>query len=244
MQRTLFIILLLVLPACSNIPDTPSSDRLEAAKANSGQAAKDILAKYNLDWNNFELYLRAFKKEKELEVWAKEKGTAKFTKVAIFLFCKYSGELGPKRKEGDLQIPEGFYHIDRFNPKSKFHLSLGINYPNAADRQHADRSAPGSDIFIHGSCETVGCIPITDAKIELLYILAEQAFNLGQKQIPVHIFPVQMSQGEFKLIRSRQPEHSSFWSDLFPMYKTFNRYRQLPNFSVDQNGKYKVERLR
>jgi len=244
MHRLFLITLLLLLQACSNKSDTPTNDRLETARANSAKEVKDLLAKFKIDWENFEIYIRAFKKEMQLEVWAKEKGTAKFTNIGIFLFCKFSGELGPKRKEGDLQIPEGFYHIDRFNPNSQFHLSLGLNYPNAADLKFADSAAPGSDIFIHGKCETVGCIPITDAKIELLYLLAEQASKLGQNQIPVHIFPIQLTPAKFKSIRLKQPEHGDLWVQLFPMYKIFNRYKQLPSYTIDENGKYKVERLR
>ena len=104
-----------------------------------------------------------------------------------------SGTMGPKRMEGDYQVPEGFYHINEFNPNSNYHLSLGINYPNASDRILSDSLKPGGSIFIHGNCVSAGCIAITDEPIEELYVLASEAKNQGQEFIPVHIFPVRYS---------------------------------------------------
>ncbi len=97
---------------------------------------------------------------------------------------------------GDYQVPEGFYYINEFNPRSLYHLSLGLNYPNASDRMLCDMSQPGGDIYIHGSCVTTGCIPITDGQIEELYVLAAHAKDMGQDFIPVHIFPVNFSNPE------------------------------------------------
>ena len=148
----------------------------------------------------YRLYLRAFKHERTLEVWAaplaQPADSAKAGVLAgpyVLLqrmpFCATSGQLGPKRAAGDGQIPEGFYTIDRFNPQSNFHLSLGLDYPNAVDRARAGRSNLGADIFIHGACVTIGCIPLTDPGIEELYLLAVWARSAGQRSIPVHIFP-------------------------------------------------------
>src|SRR5690606_11025729 len=102
------------------------------------------------------------------------KNGEKFTLVKTYPVCSSSGLPGPKRKKGDRQTPEGFYHIDRFNPQSAFHLSLGINYPNSSDKilGHSD---PGGDIFIHGSCVTIGCVPLTDDLIKEVYVLAVEA---------------------------------------------------------------------
>ena len=147
--------------------------------------------------------------------------------------------MGPKRKEGDRQIPEGIYFIDRFNPHSKFHLSLGINYPNKADRVHADPNAPGSDIFIHGGCETIGCIPITNSKIEELYALANRARQLSQSKIPVHIFPARFS-NEF-YYEQVGTEHKPFWQSLYPIYKSFERTHQLPIITINDMGEYELD---
>src|SRR5690606_40100008 len=128
-------------------------------------------------------------KEKIIEVWVKGHNTTTYQLLCRYDCCTTSGTLGPKRREGDLQIPEGVYHINHFNPQSNFHLSLGINYPNASDKILSDPSKPGGAIYIHGNCVTIGCIPITDDKIKELYIMAVEAKNSGQQKIPVYIFP-------------------------------------------------------
>lgn len=103
-----------------------------------------------------------------------------FRLIKDYQICSLSGELGPKRQQGDLQVPEGFYWIDRFNPASNFYLSLGINYPNQFDRILGKSGELGGDIFIHGGCVTIGCIPITDDKIKELYLIAVEAKSNGQ----------------------------------------------------------------
>ena len=99
---------------------------------------------------------------------------------------RYFGQLGPKRHTGDYQVPEGFYEIYRFNPRNNFHLSLGLNYPNTADRALGE-PAPGSDIFIHGGAVTMGYLPIIDAGIEEVYLLTVMARAAGY---PGSYFPV------------------------------------------------------
>ncbi|MEN8249945.1 MAG: hypothetical protein ABFS32_13510, partial [Bacteroidota bacterium] len=125
------------------------------------------------------IFLRIFKQEEVIEVWTREKSKEKYSLLKKYDFCSTSGELGPKRQSGDYQIPEGFYYIDRFNPSSNFYLSLGVNYPNASDRILGVKGSLGGDIFIHGDCVTIGCMPITDDKIMELYILAVEAKNNG-----------------------------------------------------------------
>ncbi len=198
-----------------------------------------ILKDHRIDLNkDFELFLRAFKLERELEVWVKPKKSKIYQKIITYDFCKFSGELGPKRMEGDLQIPEGLYHIDRFNPQSSFHLSLGINYPNSSDKTLGDKEYPGSDIFIHGGCATIGCIPITNPLIEELYTLASVAKEIEQAKISVHIFPTRMTANKVKAISSKHPQHQSFWANLQAFYDFFETKKQLPPFSIDDAGRY------
>lgn len=91
---------------------------------------------------------------------------------------------GHKQFEGDGRTPEGSYVIDRRNPDSLFHLSIGISYPNEADIAFAEAQgkSPGSDIFIHGGPRrgidpvgvrdwTAGCISVTDREIEEIYAM-------------------------------------------------------------------------
>ncbi|HEY8386947.1 MAG TPA: energy transducer TonB, partial [Parasegetibacter sp.] len=150
--------------------------------------------------------------------------------------------MGPKRMQGDYQVPEGFYYINEFNPRSSFHLSLGINYPNLSDRLLSDSRQPGGDIYIHGSCVTTGCIPITDSQIEELYILTAHAKNLGQDFIPVHIFPVNFknSNSEQYLAKYLQAfaDYNPFVSRLKEVFLYFEKYRRLPVIAVNNKGEY------
>ena len=143
-----------------------------------------------LVWPAKYLYLRSFKYDSQLEVWVKNEIAEPYKLFKSYRVCALAGSMGPKRMEGDYQVPEGFYYINEFNPKSTYHLSLGINYPNESDRKLSDSIQPGGEIFIHGSCVTVGCIPLTDDKVEEVYTIAAYAKDLGQDFIPVHIFPI------------------------------------------------------
>ena len=111
-----------------------------------------------------QLLLRGFKKEKELEVWAAAKKSGPLTHIATYEICFMSGHEGPKRKQGDLQVPEGFYVVDVFNKGSDFFLSLGLNYPNDYDRR---LKRTGSAIMIHGACVSIGCLAMTDERIQI-----------------------------------------------------------------------------
>jgi murein L,D-transpeptidase YafK len=136
-----------------------------------------------------------------------------------------SGTLGPKRRAGDGQVPEGFYTIDRFNPQSAFHLSLGLDYPTADDILATGLADPGGDIFLHGSNVTAGCLPLTDAGIEEIYLLAVAARAAGQASISVHIFPFPLVESE---LRQRQASpYAAFWRGLAPGYAYFEAHQSL-----------------
>lgn len=166
-------------------------------------------------WPPRGVYLRAFKLEGELELWAEKKKGPERVRVRVFPICATSGELGPKAALGDGQVPEGFYAIDRFNPRSGYHLSLGLDYPNKVDRARADGRNPGGDIFIHGNCVTIGCIPIQDEPIEALYVVAVLARDRGQKRLPVHVFPFRFGSPEAApYVGAASPELAAFWTTL------------------------------
>ncbi|MGJ8641235.1 MAG: L,D-transpeptidase family protein [Opitutaceae bacterium] len=136
------------------------------------------------------LHLLCFKEERVLEVWGSNSSERKMIKT--FDFTGFSGELGPKLKEGDGQIPEGLYKIEYLNPNSSYHLSMKINYPNEFDRDKGaqdGRSKLGYDIFIHGKSVTIGCIPIGDAGIEELFLMVAE---IGKEQVQVIISPYDM----------------------------------------------------
>lgn len=188
---------------------------------------------HRLTYPPHEIYLRAFKLEEILEVWVKEGDH--WIRLASYPFCASSGTLGPKHKQGDGQIPEGLYFIDRFNPASRFHLSLGINYPNASDRIRGHATRPGGDIFIHGACVTIGCIPITDAYIQELYWLAVQAKSSGQEKIPVHIFPFRfgLPWSDYAPIGVH-----GLWRELEAVYRVFEDDNRLPRYTISDGGTY------
>ncbi|MFC2173015.1 murein L,D-transpeptidase family protein [Acidobacteriota bacterium] len=216
-------------------------ERYRSAVAEKEKALKLLFRQQGVSYPPQDVFLRAFKQERKLELWAKDAKNVEFKKIRTYDFCAVSGKLGPKRREGDLQIPEGFYHIDRFNPASKFHLSLGINYPNASDRIRSDKQYPGGDIFIHGSCVTIGCIPVTDDKIKEIYIAAVAARSNGQSAIPVHIFPSRLNQDGFDKLQgsfSRRQDLLGFWQELKVGFDYFERHRKLPRMHIDKNGKY------
>ena len=169
-----------------------------------------LLERHQTSPGQYQIKIQAFKAERILEVFLST-NNLDWTKVRAYPFCNFSGDLGPKYKEGDRQIPEGIYKIKVFNPKSKFYLSMGLDYPNARDLIIADPDQPGSDIYIHGGCRTVGCIPITDEKIEELYLLAKTA----RKDIEVLILPYIPNDENHLKYAEEFPQHQAFWNTLF-----------------------------
>ncbi len=136
------------------------------------------------------VFIRVFKREFELEVWLKRDG--RFHRFATYPICMWSGWLGPKRKEGDRQSPEGFYTVDKtaLNPNSKYHLSFNLGYPNAFDRAHG---RTGSFLMVHGVCGSIGCYAMTNAVIDEIWELVTAALNSGQQRFQVQVFPYRMT---------------------------------------------------
>lgn len=137
--------------------------------------------------------LLAFKKEQRMELWGGEmNGPLKLIKT--YPFTAFSGELGPKRRQGDRQIPEGIYRIIFLNPESSYHLSMKLNYPNDFDRTMAAterRNQLGGDIFIHGDSYSIGCIALGDRAIEELFVLTAWA---GMDNVQVIVSPYDLRQ--------------------------------------------------
>jgi len=200
-----------------------------------------------LSWPARFVYIRSFKYDSQLEVWVKNTREEKYKLFKAYKVCALAGTLGPKRMAGDYQVPEGFYYINEFNPKSEYHLSLGLNYPNASDRILSDSTQPGGDIYIHGSCVTTGCIPITDGQIEELYILAAHAKDMGEDFIPVHIFPVNFnnakSVGYLNKYLQTFSEYTPFAKSMRSAFYYFEKYREVPFVLVNGKGEYVTEEV-
>ena len=183
-----------------------------------------------------ELFFRVFKREQVLEVWARNRDAGSFQLLSTYPVCKLSGRLGPKRREGDRQIPEGFYEIDLLNPTSQYHLSMRVDYPNAVDRARGGEGRLGGDIYIHGGCATIGCVPVTDEWIEEIYLIAVSARDAGQEAIPVHIFPTRLDRAGLSWLASTYgPEFVDypFWQNLQEGYLAFEATRTVPVIGYD-----------
>jgi len=217
--------------------------RVRTAYKEKEEEIKKWLDERDIKPASMDIFIRVFKKEGMLEVWVKKRDSMTYTHLLGYKICAPSGTLGPKRKDGDLQVPEDFYHIEIFNPASNFYLSLGINYPNKSDRILGVRDNLGIDIYIHGSCVTIGCIPINDDKIKELYVLALEAKNSGQEKIPVLIFPTRMDDTNFNAIKeefSEETEILRFWENLKLSYDFFETHKYLPQISVNSRGSYLI----
>lgn len=206
------------------------------------QSAKSEFVNANFSWPPKNVYLRVFKFERQLEVWVNYADSAEFQLLKTFKICMISGKLGPKRKEGDLQVPEGFYVIDEYRPNSTYHMSLGINYPNESDRALSRNKNLGGNIYIHGACVSIGCIAFDNPTIEKIYAITAAAHSGGQRDIPVHIFPVNYelppSHAYLNYILEKQPELRDFEENIKEGFYKFQLSKKLPIINVKPNGAY------
>ncbi len=214
--------------------------RVRAARRETARAIESLFAAAGLRYPAHQLLIRIFKADDQLELWAQPGADRSFVPLKTYPICARSGTLGPKRRAGDRQVPEGFYRIDRFNPASRFHLSLGLDYPNASDKLLSDPDRPGGDIFIHGSCVTIGCVPLTDRLIKELYIIALDAHEAG-RPVAVHVFPGRMDGASWTKLEKLAGATAgllSFWKNLRVGYQHFETQKRLPTISVDSRGRY------
>jgi murein L,D-transpeptidase YafK len=218
--------------------------RVREAYANKGKIVDKTLAGHSISNDSLRIYLRAFKTEKIIELWAKNSSDTVFKLVKEFPICEMSGSVGPKRRSHDLQVPEGFYTITDLNPFSKYYLSIKVSYPNASDSIRGVRGHLGSNIFIHGSCMSSGCLAITNERIKELYVYCTEAYNSGQEVISLAIFPAKLNDASFAGLISRYSKDKdkiSLWTDLKKSYDLFNQtglqpvIRFLPDGSHDVN---------
>lgn len=220
-----------------------SSTRVSQAWTKYNDTLQKEFTKKGIAYPPKDIYLRAFKSQNEMELWARNDDTSEYTLIKTYYICALSGILGPKRFEGDRQVPEGFYFIEDFNPKSDFYLSLLLNYPNYSDMVLGDKQKPGGNIYIHGGCVTVGCMPMTDAVIQQLYILCLNAKLNGEAYIPVHIYPVRFSKTGTAFLEKAYPGETikqKFWQDLKTHYDHFEKYHKIPPIMYTPEGKYVV----
>ncbi|MBM6584160.1 murein L,D-transpeptidase [Microvirga sp. BT689] len=179
------------------------------------------------------MLIRVYKKEAELEVW-KRSTSGRYVHLKTFPICRWSGQLGPKQKEGDRQTPEGFYAVtaSQMNPKSKHYLSFDTGFPNAYDRAHG---ATGSALMVHGTCSSAGCYAMTDAGMAEIYALMREAFRGGQKAVQLQAYPFRMTAEN--LVRHRLDPNIAFWRQLKEGSDRFEATKDEPVVSVSA-GRY------
>lgn len=185
------------------------------------------IASKNMDKES-PILVRIFKEESELEVW-KQTRDGEYALLKSYPICRWSGDLGPKKKEGDRQAPEGFYTITpgQMNPNSSFYLAFNTGFPNAYDRSHG---YTGSELMVHGDCSSRGCYAMTDEQIQEIYALARESFFGGQKAFQLQAFPFRMT--ALNMAKHRNSPHFAFWKMLKEGYDNFEASKQEPKVAV------------
>ncbi len=199
------------------------------------------LEEKNLSIQDINILMVAYKNESEFEVYVKSKTDISYQKLLTYPICSNSGVLGTKNREGDYQVPEGFYYINHFNPTSSYFLSLGISYPNQADKNRNPKTQTkdlGGAIYLHGDCVTIGCIPVTDNYIKEIYVLAVQARANGQTKIPIYIFPFRLTKQNKEHFYLKNQNLVGFWDNIKIGYEEFEATKKELSFQINEKGNY------
>ena len=206
----------------------PGEPRARAAAANVRPSLERDLAAVGLRFGD-PVFLRAFKEENVLEIFVRNRATGKFDLFRSYPVAAASGTLGPKLAEGDSQVPEGFYFVPpaAMKPDSQFHLAFNIGYPNEFDRAH---QRTGTVIMVHGNRVSIGCLAMTDRKIEEIYTLCAAAHAGGQPYFRIHLFPFRMTHE--RMAKAAGDPNESFWQNLKEGHDLFEQNRVPPNVSV------------
>lgn len=210
-----------LVAACSNAPQIPPAEQ---------PLSKDtlmLLGKKGME-PQAPIFVRIFKEESELEVW-KARDDGRFYHFKTYPICNWSGDLGPKQRQGDKQAPEGYYTIQQsqMNPNSQFYLAFNLGYPNAYDKAHR---RTGDFLMVHGKCKSAGCYAMTDALMEEIYALARESFKGGQTSFEVHAYPFRMTAAN--LARHKKSPYLSFWTTMKHGYDHFETHRVPPTVAV------------
>lgn len=200
----------------------PSTADLTVVREETGPSLQRALSDKDFRLGD-PVFIRIFKESSELEVWLRK--TSGYALFKVYPICNYSGELGPKLKEGDRQSPEGFYFVGReqLNPNSSYHLSFNLGFPNTYERS---LGRTGSFLMVHGNCVSIGCYAMTDAGIEEIYLIVEAALNAGQEQFQVQAFPFRMTEENVR--RYPGSRWLDFWRNLKEGYDVFEATRVPP----------------
>lgn len=213
-------------PIDRSIPAGPPRAAAAAARTKPG-LTRDLKAA-GLEFGD-PVFIRAFKEERQLELFVHNRTTGKFELFRTYRIAGTSGGPGPKLEEGDGQVPEGFYRVppSAMHPASRYHLAFNIGYPNEFD---CSLGRTGSEIMIHGNRVSIGCLAMTDEKIEEIYTLCDAAHKGGQAFFRVHIFPFRMTSA--RMVKATGDRNEAFWKNLREGYDFFENHRRPPEVSA------------
>ena len=174
--------------------------------------------------------LRVFKQERELEAWVQPGGNGVFKLFRVYPVCYYSGDLGPKIKQGDMQSPEGFYYAraQHVRAQSQYHRAIDFGYPNTYDRAHG---YTGSELLIHGNCISSGCYAMTDPLVDELYRMTLATTDVAGQGFWIHAFPFRMTQNNMN--RYKDSQWQGFWKQLKSGYDAFELTKMPPSITVE-----------
>jgi murein L,D-transpeptidase YafK len=233
-------VVLSVLATAADVAPEPA--RVAAARTRVGPEVARALSASGVPHPRA-LLLRVFKEERLLEVWAAAEPGGPFAHVGDHPVCASSGGPGPKARVGDGQVPEGLYRVPSLNPWSQFHLSLRLDYPNAADRARnpgVGSRALGGDIYIHGNCVTIGCVPLGDGAIEEVYLAALETRERGG-EVQVLILPARPGSARWTALLALGNANVELWKSLGEISSRFEASHRLPQVAVRSGGTYASE---
>ncbi len=212
----------LTLAACSDYGNLPKEMRPLPKET------RELITKKGMK-DTAPVLVRIYKEESKLEIWKRQEATGRFAYLKSFDICKWSGELGPKKVEGDRQAPEGFYTITpaQMNPKSSYYLSFNLGYPNAFDKAHG---RTGAHLMVHGACSSAGCYSMTDEQMEEIYSLGRLAFQGGQRSFQVQAYPFRMTAEN--MARHHDNPNMPFWRMLKEGSDHFELTGQVPKVDI------------
>lgn len=233
--RRRHLIVFAALTAFSLISAGTAAAAIPSAAAEARLA--DRFASRGIDYPPASVMLIALKSEARLELWAESQSGWKF--VRSYLVQATSGRLGPKLRQGDHQVPEGIYRVRALNPRSRYHLALALDYPNAFDQARAredGRARLGGDIMIHGDRVSDGCLPMGDEAIEELFALTAR---VGAENVSVIVSPMDLRRVGTAAAIARIPMPPAWLAELYAEVA-----REMRQFPLPQEGGVVPQRLR
>lgn len=209
--------------------------RVGEARAAKLEVVERLFAGAGVAFPPAQMLLRGFKQERVLELWAASRHGDRLVHVTTYGICAASGELGPKRRRGDMQVPEGFYTLTEYSPVTPYYLAMQVSYPNLSDRILGERD-PGDQIMIHGRCVSIGCLAMTDERIQEIW-MATTALRFAGGVVHVHLYPTRDMAG--LLATPAGDPHRAFWENLKEGLVAFEKQRRIPSIRIDRDGRYR-----